>query len=174
MNSKHSLKNFIKSHFRGIYDFAGAVYHGFDAAKARRLSESEATTTHDSTVSADAPLKLLAVNTGSNRFNIVFKNFSKKTLEDKNTAEFLKIAVNFANAHDFSLRIISRNSQPNPRVFCDFLKLHQLDTPKNYSFYTDSASRLSSSVRRLDVSRNDYIFTENEIDKLKDWIKKYE
>lgn len=171
MNKSHNLKSFIKSHFRGIYDFAGAVYHGFDAAKARRTSESEAISVHESPVSADAPLRLIAVNTGPNRLNLVFRNFSKKALEDKNTVAFLKIAIGFASTHDFTLRIISRNSQPNPRVFRDFLEFHQLDTLESYNFYTDSASRLSSSVRRLDISKNDYIFTENEIEKLKEWVK---
>ena len=171
MYKEHNLKSFIKSHFRGIYDFAGAVYHGFDAAKARRLSEQEAAATHDPVVSADAPLKLLVVNTGPNRLNLVFKNFSEKSLENKATADFLKTAVNFASTHGFSLRIISRNSQPNPRIFQDFLKSHQLESPDDHSFYTDSASRLSSPVRRLDVSKTDHIFTENEVNKLKDWTK---
>ena len=171
MNKTHNFKSFIKQHFRGIYDFAGAVYHGFGAAKARRLSEVEVIAVHESSVNADSPLKIIAVNTDRNRLNVVFKNFSKKALEDKKTEDFLKTAIKFASTHDYTLRIISRNNQPNPRLFIAFIEKHQLKVPNDYSFYTDSATRLSGSVRRLDVSKNDIIFTENETEKLKDWIK---
>lgn len=171
MYNKHSLKSFIKTHFCRIYDFAGAVYHGFDAAKIRRISENEAIASHNNAVNIDSPLKLIAVNTGSNRLNLVFKDFSRKSLESKFTADFLRTAISFANTHSYSLRIISRNSQPSPRTFIDFLKEYKLERPAEYSFYTDFSSRLSSPVRRLDVSRNDFIFSETEIDKLKEWIK---
>ena len=172
MDNSSGLKNFAKKNLRGIYDFASVFRHSFKAAKIRRLNEQETVAAHESAVSSYDLPKIIYVNSGSNRLNLVFKTFSKQTLAKKEISDFLTSATNFAANHHYALRIISRNSQVNPRDFIDFAKEHKLDIPEKYSFYTDSAARLSSSVRRLDISKNDYIFTEDNLANLKEWIKK--
>ena len=172
MDESNGLKKFAKKNLRGVYDFASVFCHSFDAAKARRLNERETIATHESAVSSNYPLRIIYVNSGPNRLNLVFKTFSKQTLEKREVSDFLTSAANFAASHHFVLRIISRNSQINPRDFINFAKEHKLKIPEEYIFYTDSAMRLSGPVRRLDISKNDYIFTEDDFANLKEWIKK--
>ncbi len=174
MNDSNGLKSFAKKNLRGIYDFASVFCHSFDAAKLRRQKEQDAIAAHETAVSNNSIPKIIYVNSGPDRLNIVFKKISKQALEEKETSNFLINATNFAAEHHFALRIISRNSLINPRDFLDFARTHKLTVPENYSFYTDLASRLSSPVRRLDISKNDYIFTETEAANLKEWIKNYE
>lgn len=173
MNNSNGLKGFAKKNLRGIYDFASVFCHSFDAAKLRRQKERETIATHEASVSSNDTLKIIYVNSGPDRLDIVFKKFSKQVLLEQEIIDFLTSAINFAAEHHFVLRIISRNNQINPRDFLDFIKTHKLAIPEEYSFYTDLSSRLSSPVRRLDISKNDYIFAETEIANLKKWIKNY-
>lgn len=172
MDNSNGLKGFAKKNLRGIYDFASVFRHSFEAAKIRRLNEQETVATHESATTNNSLPKIIYVNSGPNRLNIVFKNFSKQVLEKKDSSDFLVFATNFAANHHFALRIISRNNQINPRDFVNFTKEHGLTVPEDYSFYTDLASRLSSPVRRLDISKNDFVFVEDDIAALKEWAKK--
>ena len=170
MNKSEDLKSFAKKNLRGIYNFASAFRYGLNISKERQLSEKITNSTHDTNVSVDSPLKIIVVNSGPKRLNIVFKDFPKDICENKKRADFLMQAIIFANTNHFALRIISRNNQINPRYFKTFLKKNSLSVPDRYDFYTDSATRISSPVRRLDISKNDVIFTENDIINFKKWI----
>ncbi|MBR3263993.1 hypothetical protein IKF94_02035 [Candidatus Saccharibacteria bacterium] len=171
MNQPKSLKSFVKQHFRGAYDAAGAFKNGLKVAKYRRATEAKIVAVHESAIPVDSSLKKIVTNTGPKRLNLVFRTFSEKSLADKEKTEFLVAGIKFAANKGFDLRIISRNNQANPRNLTTFAKKHSLALPENYSFYTDRASRLSSPVRRLDVTKNDVFFTENELLKLKEWTK---
>ena len=162
----------MKQHFRSAYDTAGAFKNGLKAAKYRRDTEAKIVAVHESAIPVDSPLKKIVTNTGPKRLNLVFRTFSEKALADKEKTEFLVAGIKSAINKDISLRIISRNNQPNPRELTTFAKKHNLVLPENYSFYTDRASRLSSPVRRLDITGGDVIFTENELSKLKEWTKR--
>lgn len=171
MNKGQNLKSYIKKNFRSAYDFAGAVKNGLKVARYRRETEARIVATHTNRVSVEYPLGLIAVNSSPKRLNLVFSSFSKKSLENKEIAAFLAAGIKIANDYDYTLRIISRNNQINPRDFMDFINNQGLAIPSSYSFYTDLASRLSSPVRRIDISPNDVIFSENELVKLKKWNK---
>jgi len=171
MNKSQNLKSYIKKNFRSAYDFAGAVKNGLGVARYRRETEARIVATHTNRVSAEYPLGFIAVNSGLKRLNLVFSSFSKKSLENKEIAAFLAAGIKIANDYDYTLRIISRNNQINPRDFMDCINNQGLAIPSSYSFYTDLASRLSSPVRRIDISPNDVIFSENELVKLKKWNK---
>ena len=171
MKKPQNLKSFVKKNFRGAYDVAGAFKNGLKVAKARQAIESKIVVVHEAPVSLESPLRKIVVNTGPARLNLVFKNFSAKTLEEKEKSDFLSTAISFSANQHYALRIISRNSQPSPRTFTSFIKTRRLETPESYSFYTDRSTRLSSSVRRLDVSSGDIFFTENQLAELKTWTK---
>ena len=164
-------KEHIKARFSGLYSIGRAVR---DAAKnSKKLKETTKlyNVAHDDSVEVGSPLAKIYVNEGPKRLNIVFKRFDAKALENNLLAEFLAISTEIAKKEECELRIISRNNLANPKDYTDFLKKHGLTAPNKCSFYTDSNKRVSGKTYRLSVTKNDVFFTEQELDKLKDWIK---
>lgn len=166
-----SFKESVKQNLRGAYDIVRAIHHGRAESKARKIFEAENQVVHEADVAVNAPLSKIYVSPSFERINLVFKNFDEKTLAKTEIAEFLTLAIALADAKKYALRIISRNSLPNPKLFTDFVKVNNLTFSKPLSFYTDSAERLSGFATRLEVTDEDVFFFENEIRKLKDWSR---
>lgn len=164
-------KEHIKTRFVGLYNVGRAVRNATKNSKKLKETAKLYDATHDNNVKVDSPLATICVNEGPKRLNIVFEKFDAKALENDTLKEFLVASTNFAKKEDYELRIISRNNLANPKDYTDFLKKHGLTTPKNYSFYTDSNHRVSGRTYRLSIAKNDVFFTEQELEKLKDWIK---
>ena len=165
------LKEHIKTHFSGLYSLGRSVR---DASKNNKKLKENAklyNATHIEKVGADAPLATIIVNDGPKRLNLVFSDFSQATLEKKEMAEFLAAGISFAKDNDYVLRIISRNNLADQRAYSNFLMIQNIEGPVNYSFYTDSAKRVSGKTYRLDITKDDVFFIEGEQKNLKDWIK---
>ena len=113
MNKSEDLKSFAKKNLRGIYNFASAFRYGLNISKERQLSEKITNSTHDTNVSVDSPLKIIVVNSGPKRLNIVFKDFPKDICENKKRA-------------DFSALSISCVSVLSDTQFCDFMRFYEV------------------------------------------------
>ena len=166
-----TIKEFTKARFRLAYDIARAAHHGAKESKSRKNYERQNNVCHVGNVSTDSKLAKLFVGTNEKRLNIVMKTFSKERLQEKDISELLKLATTFSVKNNYSLRIISRNNLPNPKIYQDFLKDNNLKSPSSISFYTDSASRVAMPTYRLEVTKGDIFFGENELKEIKEFIK---
>ena len=167
-----SIKDFTKKHLRSAYDVVRSVHHGAKESKARRLYEEENKVCHAGKVGVDYKLSKLFVEPSVNRLNLIFSSLSHETFSKKDPAELIMLATKFCIEKNFALRIISRNNLPNPRFYHDFIIENNLSIPKSLAFYTDSQDRVSMPTYRLEVTKGDIFFTENELTKLKEFIKK--
>lgn len=140
-----------KKNHRHIYGAARSVYNKLHKKSAAQLGD----VTHPAS-EKDAPLKMIFVNDDVKRLNLILDdNLDENTIKKPTISEILALVTNFANKHDFHLRIITRKNLANPKVYLDFLKSEKISAPKNYSFYTDIDSRLAPVVHRLEVSKSD-------------------
>lgn len=163
------LKGYIKTHFSGLYSLGRSVRDASKNSKKLKETEKLYSIAHEGVASVNSPLAIIFVNDGPKRLNLVLCDFSTKKVAD--FADFLSTGIKFARNNNYALRIISRNNLADPKAYIDFLKANNLEGPETYSFYTDSARRVSGKAHRLEITKNDIFFTEDELDKLKDWIK---
>ena len=167
-----SVKSLAKNRFRLAYDVVRSVHHGAKESKARRLYEEENKVCHTGKVGVDYKLSKLFVEPSVNRLNLVFSSLSQETFSRKDSEELIMLATKFCIEKSFALRIISRNNLPNLRFYHDLIVENNLSVPKVLAFYTDSQDRVSMPTYRLEVTKGDIFFTENELTKLKEFIKK--
>lgn len=163
------LKGYIKTHFSGLYSLGRSVRDASKNSKKLKETEKLYNIAHEGAASVNSPLATIFVNDGPKRLNLIFCDFNVKKITD--FTDFLSTGIKFARNNNYALRIISRNNLANPKAYVDFLKANNLEGPETYSFYTDSARRVSGKAHRLEITKNDIFFTEDELDKLKDWIK---
>ena len=163
------IQDSIKRNFRLGYDIVRSAHHGAKESKARKIYEAENKVCHKKKVSINVEISKLFVEPSIKRINLIFESFTEKSISDN--AGIIKIATKFAKEKSYVLRVISRNNLPNPKLFVDFARKNNLLLPDKYSFYTDSLDRVSSPTYRLEVTRDDIFFLENEADKLKEFIK---
>ena len=165
------LKKQIKQRFRGLYSIGRS---GRDTAKNnKKLKASEAlyTASHAQNVAVDYPIKTIVVDGGPKRLNLIFDKFDGNAIKDHDKASFLATGILFAEEEGYALRIISRNCLADAKAFVDFEKAKKIGPIQNYSFYSDSADRVSGKTYRLSVTKQDVFFTENDLEKLKDWVE---
>lgn len=155
MNTDHLLQKF-KTHHPYLY---GAIRDTTKQIQGFRRRHSVATTvTHSPQAKPVHPLATININPDFHRLNLVFDRLDAKTIEKPEVRQALTLATDFVNQYHFRLRIITRNNQPNPKLYLDFLKRQRLVIPEFYSFYNDSTERISSPTRHLDLSKNDIFF----------------
>ncbi len=165
------LKKQIKAHFSGLYSLGRSIRDVSKNNKKLKETEKLYNATHANSITADAPIATIFINDGPRRINLVYSKFNKEALAEQEKLDLLIVGTEFANAHNFAIRIISRNELPNPRIYCETLKSKKIDIPEDYSFYTDASERVSGKTYRLSITKNDIFFTEKELKKLKEWIK---
>ena len=163
------IKPFIKNKLRFTYDIARSVHHGAKESKWRKIYENQNKAYHEGSVSVDHQIAKLYIQPSIKRLNLIFKSFNAETLNS--SKELLITATKFAAEKHFALRIISRNNLPDPKLYHDFVNSQKLTAPELISFYTDSVNRVSMPTYRLEVTKDDVFFTENETSKLKEFIK---
>ena len=169
--NNNMLKEHIKTHCSSLYNIGRAVRDATRNSKSLKETAKLYNASHDADLEADSLLAIIYVNDGPKRLNLIFKSFDKNVLATQDVAEFLTMGINFSKKENYSLRIISRNNLINPKDYIDFVKEHNLDAPKEYSFYTDSGRRVSGKAHRLSITKNDFFFTEQDLEKFKGWIK---
>lgn len=163
------VRGFTKRNLRFGYDIVRSIHHGAIDSKWRKNYEEQNKACHESNVSASYQIAKLYVDPSIKRLNLIFKSFNAETLN--NSKELLITATKFATEKHFALRIISRNSLPNPKIYNDFAISQKLTMPESITFYTDCAKRVSMPTYRLEVTKEDAFFNEDEIAKLKEFIK---
>ena len=161
-------KKYIKSHFNTAYSVARSVRNTIKNERAKKLSAKEDNATHLSLVPDDAPIKKIYINSPKKRLNVVVSEMDSLSEPVK---AFLVLATTIAHNKNYELRIIVRNSLPNPKAYNDLLQSQNIGLPKSVSFYTDCHERVSSSIYALETTADDVFFTLSEIDKLKEWGK---
>lgn len=146
------VSDFKRRHKR-TYDF---IRDSYKKVQSRKLPKLAGDVTHSD--GEEAPLALVYTNQSVKRLNLILNRFDEKSLANRKIAEQLISATKLARKEHYVLRIISRNTIPDPKLYCDFLAAQKLTAPEQYSFYTDIDTRLASPIHRLEVSRGDVFY----------------
>jgi hypothetical protein len=100
------------------------------------------------------PIKYIKVEREKYRINIVTDSVKKESLFG-GVATSLILATLFANKYNFSLRIVTRETENNPIDFEDFLKLMNISIPKEVEYFSDYDRNNSGRYSGIETSDKD-------------------
>ena len=92
------------------------------------------------------------------RLNVVTDSLERDSLLG-GVATALIVASKFANENNMDLRIITRNTPPNPQAFFNILKINGIAAPEKVDFYSDYTRDSKGEMTfKLELSENDIFF----------------
>ena len=143
---------FVKKSLNPVYLIVRNIYH---KTRKKITNSKEETRRPPRNNRNNLPLATIYIENKKKTINFVMSAMSPETENNKKVITALKRVVEKANKEKVQLQIITRDSLPDPDVFLKILEKEKIQIPDDYSFYSDAPSRLSSSVRRLEVGKND-------------------
>lgn len=100
------------------------------------------------------PIAHIKINRETDRLNLVTDSLNADSLFG-GVATSLILATLYAKNNNMDLRIITRNTENNPKNFFRFLEQYKISPPQKVEFFSDFDATASSSKLKLEVSEQD-------------------
>lgn len=103
------------------------------------------------------PIETVVVQGPVKRLNLVTDTIDSHSLLG-GVATALIVATEFVNRYDYELRIITRNSDVNPRNYYNIMSISDIQPAKKISFYSDFERKQKAVDFKLEITAEDIFF----------------